>query len=119
MRWMAVLSEHTMRLMMSIIHSHIWDQQRPIVCRMVYCCCLEAPFFPEPGHCGETVHGARTGRMLRIHYMEGLSRAERATARIRQRHDLIEEPEGQGYAISGRSFEEHELLSESLTSTAH
>jgi hypothetical protein len=86
---------------------------------MVYYYCLEALFFPEPGHCGETVYGARTGRRLRIHYIEGLSRVERATARIRQRHDLSEEPEGEGYAIFGKSFEEYKSSSESLTSIAH
>jgi hypothetical protein len=49
--------------------------------------------------------------------MEGLNRAQRATARIRQRHDLTEELEGDGYANSGGSFEA-ELLTESLTSTS-
>jgi hypothetical protein len=84
---------------------------------MVYCCCNVALFFPEPRHCRETVQGVRTGKRFRIHYMEGLNRAQRATARIRQRHDLTEELEGDGYANSGGSFEA-ELLTESLTSTS-
>lgn len=86
---------------------------------MDYCCCLEALFFPKPRYYRETVHGARTGQRLWIYSVKGLSWAKRAIARIKQWHDRIEEPKGEGYTIFGGSFEELKLSSESLTSIAH
>jgi hypothetical protein len=58
MHWMSILPEHTVKLMMSIIEACIWDQQRPIIGKIIYCGCFETPFFLEEGYCREIVEGA-------------------------------------------------------------
>jgi hypothetical protein len=82
MPWLAILLEETIRLVMSIIGTHVWEQQWPIVRWNNECCCNDAPYTLGGGYCREIVEGAQTGRRLRIHYNPGPTRAERVAARI-------------------------------------
>jgi hypothetical protein len=105
MLWMAGAPDGIVRQLMSMIKSHVWNQQRAIVRRNIYCVCIEIPYIPGGGYCGETVEGAHIGRRLRIHYSKGLSPAERLVACIMQLFDQTESPEVDGYALSGDEFE--------------
>jgi hypothetical protein len=105
MLWMAVASDEIVRQLMSMIKSHVWNQQRAIVRRYIYYSCIDIPYIPGRGYCGETMEGACIGQRLRIHYNQGLSPAERAATSMTQLFDQRESLEGDGYALSSEEFE--------------
>jgi hypothetical protein len=105
MLWMSAAPDGIVWQLMSMIKSHVWNQQRVIVRKHIDCSCDDIPYIPRGGYCGETVEGARTGWRLRIHYNQGLSPPERAAAHLTQLFDQTEFPEGDGYALSGEEFE--------------
>jgi hypothetical protein len=58
MSWMVVFPKETVCLMMSIIGTQIWEQQRPIVRKNNVCDCNDLSYTPGGGCCRETVEGA-------------------------------------------------------------
>ena len=104
MPWLVVLLEETVCLMMSIIGTHIWEQQCPIVCQNYECGCNDAPYTPRRRYCEEIIEGAWTGQTLQIHYNPGLNWAERDATHIIQLLNQTKALKRDGYAISNDEF---------------
>jgi hypothetical protein len=82
-----------------------WRERQPIVRANRDCDCCVAPYRRGEGYCGEPAKVFRTRRPLHIHYDRGLSNAERYAAFMRHAYDENEAVAGEGYAISGDSFD--------------
>jgi hypothetical protein len=90
-----------------------WRAWQPIVCTSRDCDCAVAPYQREEGYCGEPTKAFRTQRPLQIHYDRGLSNAERYAAFMQHAYDKSEAIVGEGYQVSGDSFDPRESSSSS------
>jgi hypothetical protein len=82
-----------------------WNARQPIVRANQNCDCCLAPYRRGYGYCGEPAKTFRARRPVRIHYDRGLSNAERYAAFMRHALDENEAVAGEGYAVSGDSFD--------------
>ena len=82
-----------------------WKERQPIVPYNHNCDCYKVPYRRGEGSCGEPTKAFKSSRPLCIHYEKGLSNAERYAAFLRHVYD---ENEGDGYAVSGNSFDPSE-----------
>ena len=90
-----------------------WKERQPIVCENHNCdYCRDLDQRGE-GSCGEPIKAFKSCRPLRIHYNRGLSNAERYAAFLRHAYDENEAMQGEGYAVSGDSFDPSESSSSS------
>jgi hypothetical protein len=82
-----------------------WKERQPIVRENWDCDCCVAPYRRREGYCGEPTKAFRTRRPVRIHYDRGLSNAEHYATFMRHAYDENKAVAGEGYAISGNSFD--------------
>jgi hypothetical protein len=91
-----------------------WKERQPIVRANRDCDCYIAPYRRGEGYCGEPAKAFRTRRPVRIHYDRGLSNAERYAAFMRHTYDQNEAVAGEGYIVSGDSFDPNVSSSSSV-----
>jgi hypothetical protein len=82
-----------------------WKERQSIVRANRDCNCCVAPYRRGEGYCGEPAKAFRTRRPVCIHYDRGLSNAERYAAFMRHAYDENKAVAGEGYAVSGDSFD--------------
>jgi hypothetical protein len=85
-----------------------WKERQPIVRENHDCDCCRDPYRRGEGACGEPTKAFKSRRPLRIHYDRGLNNAERYAAFLRHAYDENEAVQGEGYAVSGDSFDPSE-----------
>ena len=90
-----------------------WRVRQPIVQANQDCNCILAPYRRNKGCCGESAKVFRTRRPVRIHYNRGLSNAESYAAFIWHAYDENEVVIGEGYQVSGGSFNRSKSTSSS------
>jgi hypothetical protein len=90
-----------------------WRARQPIVRANRDCDCVVAPYRRGKGYCGEPAKAFRSRRPLRIHYDRGLSNAERYAAFMQHAYDESEAVVGEGYQVSGNSFDPSKSTSSS------
>jgi hypothetical protein len=49
MLWMAAAPDGIVHQLMSMIKSHVWNQQRAVVCRQIFYCCIDIHYIPCEG----------------------------------------------------------------------
>jgi hypothetical protein len=82
-----------------------WKERQSIVRANWDCDYCVAPYRRGKGYCGEPAKAFRTRRPVRIYYDRGLSNAERYAAFMQHAYDENEAVAGEGYAVSGDSFD--------------
>jgi hypothetical protein len=83
-----------------------WKEWQPIVCENRDCDCYRDPYQRREGACGEPTKAFKSlRRPLCIHSDRGLSNAERYATFLRHAYDENEAVQGEGYAVSGDSFD--------------
>jgi hypothetical protein len=88
-----------------------WKERQPIKRENHdYDCCRD-PYRRGEGACGEPTKAFKSRRPLRIPYDRGLNNAERYAAFLRHAYDENEAVQGEGYAVSGDSFDPSESSS--------
>jgi hypothetical protein len=88
-----------------------WRARQPIVRTSQDCDCVVVLYRRDEGYCGEPTKAFWTRRSLRIHYDRGLSDAERYAAFMQHAYDKSKAFVGEGYQISGNSFDPSESSS--------
>jgi hypothetical protein len=88
-----------------------WKERQPIKRENHDCDCCRDPYRRGEGACGEPTKAFKSRRPLRIHYDRGLNNAERYAAFLRHAYDENEAVQGEGYAVSGDSFDPSESSS--------
>jgi hypothetical protein len=78
------------------------------------CDCCVVPYRRGEGYCGEPAKAFRTRRPHCIHYDRGLSNAEPYAAFMRHAYDENEAVAGEGYTVSGNSFDPNVSSSSSV-----
>jgi hypothetical protein len=91
-----------------------WRAQQPIVRASQNCDCAVAPYRRGEGYCGEPTKAFQSRRPLQIHYDKGLSNAEWYAAFMWHAYDESEAIAGEGYQVSGDSFDPSESTSSSI-----
>jgi hypothetical protein len=86
-------------------------ERQPIVLENHDCDYYRDPYRRREGACGEPTKALKSRRPLRIHYDKGLSNAEKYAAFLQHAYDENEAVQGEGYAISGNSFDPSESSS--------
>jgi hypothetical protein len=83
-----------------------WKERQPIVRENRDCDCCRDLYQRREGACGEPTKAFKSlRRPLRIHYDRGLSNAERYATFLWHAYDENEAVQGEGYAVSGDSFD--------------
>ena len=82
-----------------------WKERQPIRRENHACDCCRDPYRFGEGSCGEPTKAFKSRRPLRIHYGRGLSNAQWYAAFLRHAWDESEAVQGEGYEISGDSFD--------------
>jgi hypothetical protein len=108
---MALRSVMPLRTIVDQIFMERWKERQPIVHENHDCDCCRDPYRRGEGACGKPTKTFKSRRPLRIHYDRGLSNAERYAAFLRHAYDENEAVQGEGYAVSGDSFDPSELSS--------
>jgi hypothetical protein len=88
-----------------------WKERQPIKRENHDCDCCRDPYRRREGACGEPTKAFKSRRPLCIHYDRGLNNAERYAAFLRHAYDKNEAVQGEGYAVSGDSFDPSESSS--------
>jgi hypothetical protein len=88
-----------------------WKERQPIKRENHDCDYCRDPYQRGEGACGEPTKAFKSRRPLRIHYDRGLNNAERYAAFLRHAYDKNEAVQGEGYAVSGDSFDPSESSS--------
>jgi hypothetical protein len=88
-----------------------WKERQPIKRENHDCDYCRDPYRRGEGACGEPTKAFNSRRPLRIHYDRGLNNAERYAASLRHAYDENEAVQGEGYAVSGNSFDPSESSS--------
>jgi hypothetical protein len=88
-----------------------WKERQPIKRENHDCDCCRDPYRRGEGACGEPTKVFKSRRPLRIHYDRGLNKAERYAAFLRHAYDENEAVQGEGYVVSGDSFDPSESSS--------
>ena len=83
-----------------------WKERQPIVHENHNCDCCRDPYQRGEGTCGEPTKAFKSHRPLCIHYGKGLRNVKRYAAFLLHAYDENEVVgEGEGYAVSGDSFD--------------
>ena len=90
-----------------------WKEWQPIVCENHNCDCCRDLYQRGEGSYGESTKAFKSCRPLRIHYDRGLNNTERYAAFLQHEYDENEAVQGEGYAVSGNSFDPSESSSSS------
>jgi hypothetical protein len=77
------------------------------------CDCIVVPYRRGEGYCGEPTKAFRSQRPLQIQYNQGLSNTDWYAAFMRHAYDKSEAVVGEGYQVSGDSFDPSESSSSS------
>jgi hypothetical protein len=85
-----------------------WRARQPIVRVNQDCNCVVAPYQRGEGYSGEPTKAFQSQRPLRIHYDRGLNNTERYAVFIQHAYDKSEAVVGEGYQVSGDSFDPSE-----------
>jgi hypothetical protein len=88
-----------------------WKERQPIKRENHDCDCCRDLYRRGEGACGESTKAFKSRRPLRIHYDRGLNNAERYAAFLWHAYDENEVVQGEGYAVSGDSFDPSESSS--------
>jgi hypothetical protein len=105
---MALRPVMPLRTIVDQIHMERWKERQPIVHENDDCDYCRDPYRRREGACGEPTKAFKSHRPLCIHYDRGLSNAERYAAFMRHTYDENEAVQGEGYAVSGDSFDPSE-----------
>ena len=88
-----------------------WKERQPIVRENNNWDCCRDPYQRGEGSCAEPTKAFKSRRPLCIHYNRSLSNAERYVAFLHHAYDENEAEQGDGYVISGNSFDPSESSS--------
>jgi hypothetical protein len=108
---MALRPKMLLRTIVNQILMERWKERQPIVHENHDSDCGRNPYRRRDGACGEPTKAFKSHRPLRIHYDRGLSNAERYAAILRHAYDENQAVQGEGYAVSGDSFDPSESSS--------
>jgi hypothetical protein len=108
---MALRPVMPLRTIVDQILMELWKERQPIVRENHDCDCCRDPYRRGEGACGELTKAFKSRRPLCIHYDRGLNNAERYATFLRHAYDENEAVQGEGYAVSGDSFDPSESSS--------
>ena len=100
-----------LRTIVDQILMECWKERQSIIYENHNCNCCRDPYRKREGACGEPTKAFKLLRPLHIHYNRGLSNAKRYAIFLRHAYDENEAMQGEGYAVSGNSFEPSKLSS--------
>ena len=86
-----------------------WKERHLLCVKIMICDCCRDPYRREEGACGEPTKSFKSCRPLRIYYNRGLSNAKRYATFMRHAYNENEAVQGEGYVVSGDSFNPSEL----------
>ena len=98
-----------LRTIVDQISKEHWKERQPIVHENHDCNYCRDLYQRREGACGEPTKAFKLRRPLHIHYDKGLGNAERYAAILRHAYDENEAVQGEGYVVSGNSFNPSEL----------
>jgi hypothetical protein len=102
---MALKPVMPLRTIVDQILMECWKEWQPIKRENHDCDYCRDPYQRGEGACGKPTKAFKSRRPLRIHYDRGLNNAERYAAFLRHAYDENEAMQGEGYAVSGDSFD--------------
>jgi hypothetical protein len=108
---MALRPVMPLRTIVNQILMERWKERQPIKRENHDCDYYRDPYRRGEGACGEPTKAFKSRRPLHIHYDRGFNNVERYAAFLRHAYDENEAVQGEGYAISGDSFDPSESSS--------